>query len=145
MKWKQTQGWAETHSVNSLVSYPFSVEECFDSITYAKKNNLTIIPVGSCYTFGDMILNEGNIVLNTSGMNRILSWDKLTGIIVVEPGVKVADILLISLPENWVLSSIPGGLEITIAGAVSNNVHGKDSWKVGNFGDRIISLKLLTS
>ena len=145
IKWQEVKGWAETHSVRSLVSYPLSKTDCVELSKYAKENSLTILPVGSSYTFGDMILNKDNMILNTCRMNKILSWDNTSGIMIVEPGVKVADVLGISLIENWTLCSIPGGLEVTIAGAVSNNIHGKDSWKVGNFGDHVIKMKLLTS
>ena len=32
---------------------------------------------------------------------------------------------------------------MTVGGAISNNVHGKDAWKSGNFGYQICSFKLL--
>ena len=58
IKWQEVKGWAETHSVRSLVSYPLSKTDCVELSKYAKENSLTILPVGSSYTFGDMILNK---------------------------------------------------------------------------------------
>ncbi|MFC1558371.1 FAD-binding protein [candidate division KSB1 bacterium] len=145
LKWEMLQGWAETHKTKSLVAYPTSVEECREVIKYAQKRGLTICPRGSGYTFGDMTLNSNNIILNTSQMNQIISWDEKTGKIVIQPGVMFSDILAKGLADNWALNSCPGGLSVTIGGAISNNVHGKDSWKNGNFGDQVSNIKLLTS
>jgi len=34
-------------------------------------------------------------------------------------------------------------MDVTIAGAISNNVHGKDAWKNGNFGSQVSSIELM--
>ena len=43
------------------------------------------------------------------------------------------------------MPSCPGGGDVSVGGAVSNNVHGKDSFKNGNFGKNIKSIKILKS
>ena len=141
----KVQAYAETRTTESLVAYPTSIEECLEVLEFSKKNGLSICPRGSGYTYGDMILNDRQIISDTSHMNKVLSWNENTGQIVVQAGVKLSDIFLITLQSNWALGSCPGGMGVTVGGAVSNNVHGKDSWKVGNFGDQVVSLKLLTS
>ncbi len=145
IKWELLQGWAETHTTKSQVAYPASTDNCLEMIEFGGKNSMFIIPRGGGYTFGDMFLNDGHIVIDTCLMDKIISFDKNTGQIVVQPGVRLSSLLKTALPNNWALFSCPGGMDVTIAGAVSNNVHGKDSWKVGNFGDFVISMKILTS
>ena len=76
-------------------------------------------------------------------MREIVSWNREKGIMVVQPGTTFAQIFNISLLNNWTLASCPGSSEITIGGSVSNNVHGKDSYKNGNFGNQVLELKLL--
>tara|TARA_A100001037_G_C15147119_1_gene636850 strand:+ start:1548 stop:2936 length:1389 start_codon:yes stop_codon:yes gene_type:complete len=127
-----------------LVAYPKSIEELKEVLTFAKNNQKTICNRASGYSYGDMILNTNEIVLNLSRMDRILSWNRETGEMIVEPGAKFSDIFTKSLPDNWTLSACPGG-DITVGGAVSNNVHGKDSWKSGNFGALVKDMKLLLS
>lgn len=140
-----SRAFSETITTSSFVAYPTTIDGCLNIIDFCKKNGLSICPRGGGFTYGDMILNDGHVILNTLRMNDIMKWDANTGQIVVGPGVTFTDIFKRTLSDNWVLSSCPGGMGVTIGGAISNNVHGKDSWKNGNFGDQVISLKLLTS
>ena len=145
LRWETLQGYSETVQSNGMVAYPTSVEECRNVIKFAKKHALTICPRARGFSYGDMILNENNIVINMSRMNKVLEWDSASGLVVVEPGVCFSEIFKMTLMHNWALASCPGGMEVTIGGAISNNVHGKDSWKNGNFGDQVTQLKLLTA
>ena len=145
IKREVSMAFSETITTTSLVAYPKTIDDCLKIIDFSKKNGLSICPRGSGYTYGDMILNSGQIILNTSRMNNIIEWNEGTGRIVVEPGVRFSDVLQKTLLSNWVLCSCPGGMGITMSGAISNNVHAKDSWRNGNFGDQVISLKLLIS
>ena len=63
-KWEPIKAWGETHKIKSLVFEPSNINDCKVCIDYAKKHSLTIIPTGSKYTFGDMILNSDNISLS---------------------------------------------------------------------------------
>ena len=145
LKLETLQGYSETRQSEALVAYPKSAQECQDVLDFSKKNSLTICPRAGGFSYGDMILNEDHIVINLSRMNKVKKWDADTGLIVVEPGACFADLFKITLIHNWTLSSCPGGMGVSIGGAISNNVHGKDSWKEGNFGDQIRQLKLLTA
>jgi len=145
IKWETVQAYAETRKTRSLVACPASIEECIELLMFSKNQGLSICPRGGGFTLGDMILNDGQVILNLSRMNKILRWDEKTGQMIVEPGVQFMDIFQIGLLYNWTLNSCPGGMGVTIGGAISNNVHGKDSWKFGNFGDQVLEFKLLTS
>jgi len=137
--------YTESISTSSLVAYPSSVHECQELINFSKSRGLTICPRGSGQSFADMILNNGHVVLKLGRMNKVLQWDRDGGQMVVEPGVTMAQILTKALPFNWVIPACPGNPEVTVGGAISNNVHGKDAWGNGNFGSQVISLKLLIS
>lgn len=143
MRWESVQAFAGTSRTKSLVVYPHSIEECRAVIAHAKKEKRTVCPRGSGYTYGDMILNHGHLILNTSRMRRVIEWDPESGRMVVEPGVRFSDVFGLGLLTNWTLGACPGGMAVTIGGALSNNVHGKDSWKCGNFGDQVVECKLL--
>ena len=143
LNWEQVQSYSFTRNTLSLVAYPHNLHECLDVINYAVKNNYTICPRGQGYSYGDMILNDRQIILNTSGMNKIFNWDSTTGVLICEPGVRLADVFDLTLPDQWYLPSCPGGMNVTIAGAVANNIHGKDSFKNGNFGNWVTELHLL--
>ena len=136
--------FTENIKSTSFVACPGSLEDCEEALSYAKEKKMTICSRGGGYSYGDMILNSNEMVLRFSEMNKILSWDPDSGLIIVEPGVKFSNIFEKSLPDNWTLSACPGG-DITVGGAVSNNVHGKDSWRTGNFGSLVKSFKFLLS
>ena len=91
-EWADVHGWAETQKERALVAYPVTVDECISVIEFSKKEGMTICPRGGGYTFGDMILNCDQVILDLSRMNKILNWDKESGIIVVQPGVRFSNI-----------------------------------------------------
>lgn len=138
-------GFSETTFSHSSVFRPSGIDQCMEGLNYCRSKQMTICSRGSGYTYGDMILNDKNAIFDFRKMNNILRWDHSTGQITVEPGVTFADILLESLLADWTLPSIPGGMKVTVGGAISNNVHAKDSWKNGNFGKNVISMKILLS
>ena len=78
-------------------------------------------------------------------MNNIISYDEEQNILSVDAGIQLKDILKFSIPKNLILASIPGGLEITIGGAIANNVHGKDCFKNGYFENNVISMEVINS
>ena len=138
-------GYSETKKSKALVANPESIENCISIIKYSIKHHVSICPRGGGFTYYDMILNDDNLILDVTKMNKILDWSRDSGQITVQPGVTFADIFLTCLKDNWTLNSCPGGMLVTVGGAISNNVHGKDAWKYGNFGNQIIKLKLLTA
>lgn len=109
----------------------------------AKTRGLTICPRGTGLSYADMILNDGQMILDLTRMSGPVEWDHATGRMTAPPGTRLADVLNISLPDRWVPNSCPGGMEVTLGGAISNNIHGKDAWRTGNFGDQVVAFKLL--
>ena len=140
---KKISGYAETNSIESFVAEPKNIVDCKKIINIAIQDNLNLCCKGSGLSYGDMITNQDNIIIDLSRMNNITSWDSKNGVIVLEPGVTFSQVLLISLKNNWTLSSCPGSMDITIGGAISNNVHGKDSFSFGNFGKQVLEMKIL--
>lgn len=104
-------------------------------------NNEKFIARGHGCSFGDQAILNSGIVLDTNNLKEI-KW--ITDeIISVESGVELRELLSELLPRNKTLVGIPGGLQITIGGAISNNIHGKDHWKNGNFSENILSITFI--
>lgn len=92
-------------------------------------------------SYGDCNLNTNTVITDT--LNKILTFDKHTGIIECEAGVLFSDILNLIIPEQWFLPVTPGTKFITVGGAIAADVHGKNHHKVGCFSEFVEHLELL--
>ena len=78
-------------------------------------------------------------------MRRILSFDPHSGVIEAEGGVSIAEIWRHTLPHGWWPAVVPGTMFPTMGGCVAMNIHGKNCFKVGPFGDHVLELDLVTA
>jgi decaprenylphospho-beta-D-ribofuranose 2-oxidase len=74
-----------------------------------------------------------------------LSFDASNGNIGVECGVQSGPLSAMLLDNGRYLTGAAGSLTNTIAGDISSNVNGKDSWKFGNYSSNVKSFDLLTT
>ncbi len=102
-----------------------------------------------CYglgrSYGDSCLNDKGILIDTSYLGRYISFDDQRGILRCEAGVSLADILKLIVPRGWFLPVTPGTKFVTVAGAIANDVHGKNHHRSGNFGCHVTCFELLRS
>ncbi len=143
-RWESVSPLVGTQPTESLVAYPTTVGQCREAIDYCRTQGMTLCPRGSRHSYGDMVLNAAQMLLDTRGMNKVIGFDAETGRMVVEPGVQIIDVFKEAHPQLFTLRASPSEGTITVAGAICNNVNGKDSWKAGNFGDQVLGFKLLT-
>lgn len=109
----------------------------------ARAHGLSVIPRGAGHSYTDAALNTNGIVLDVTCMRRILAWDPQRGIMQVEPGVTVREMVYIALADGWWPAVTPSTAEATIGGCVAMNVTGKNAWKCGAFGEHLLSLTVL--
>jgi len=100
-----------------------------------------IVARGNGRAYGDAAIGKRYTVL-TSGLNRMRSFDPVTGLLTVESGVLLADILTAFVSRGFFLKVVPGTKFVTIGGAIAADVHGKNHHRDGGFGDHLESLKL---
>lgn len=104
-----------------------------------------LLPYGNGRSYGDSCLNDGGVVLDCRGLDRIIDFDSATGILRCEAGVLLGDIIARALPEGWFLPVTPGTRFVTVGGAIANDVHGKNHHVAGTFGAHVRSFELLRS
>ena len=103
----------------------------------------SVIARGAGRSYGDAALNwEG--VISFERLNKIISFDKVHGIIVAQAGVILKDILDVAIPAGWFLPVIPGTKYVTLGGAFASNVHGKNAFRMGEFAKHVFAVKLRT-
>ena len=105
----------------------------------------SLLPYGNGRSYGDSCLNDGGALLDMRGLDRLLSFDRSTGVLRCEAGVLLAEILALVVPMGWFLPVTPGTRFVTIGGAIANDVHGKNHHRTGTFGQHVLRLALRRS
>ncbi|MGB5133388.1 MAG: FAD-binding oxidoreductase, partial [Steroidobacteraceae bacterium] len=100
---------------------------------------------GNGRSYSDVCLNEGGCPLDTRALDRFISFDRHTGRLCCEAGVLLADIVRLAVPQGWFLPVTPGTLQVTVGGAIANDVHGKNHHVAGSFGRHVLKLALRRS
>jgi hypothetical protein len=100
---------------------------------------------GNGRSYGDSCLNNGGIALKTRHLDRFIDFDCNTGVLSCEAGVLLSEVLDLVVPHGWFLPVTPGTRFVTIGGAISNDVHGKNHHVAGTFGCYVRKFELLRS
>lgn len=98
---------------------------------------------GNGRSYGDVCLNDGGALIRTRGLHKFISFNSETGTLICEAGVLLSEILSLVVPQGWFLKVTPGTRFVTVGGAICNDVHGKNHFKNGSFGNHVISFELL--
>ena len=75
--------------------------------------------------------------------NRFLNFDNKKGLVTVEAGILLKDIIEILLPKGWFPPVTPGTKYVTIGGMVAADVHGKNHYKYGTFSKYIEWIEII--
>lgn len=140
---EQTQGWGGVSHGVSYVHRPSTVEALHHLFRLAAEQDVTIGFRGGNNSYGDAAMNDEQMLIDLSRMNRILAWNPTNGRIQVEPGVTLQRLWEYVLADGWWIPVATGTMKVTVGGAASMNVHGKNAWKLGTFGDHIYEFDLM--
>jgi len=77
-------------------------------------------------------------------LDRMRAFDSVNGLLTVEAGVTLEEIINVLLPRGWFAPAVPGTRFVTVGGMVAADVHGKNHHRTGGFGAHVASLALLT-
>ena len=94
--------------------------------------------------YGDASLPPAgdHTVAATPLADRLLSFDRDTGIVRVEAGFPLMRLNRLSLPHGWFTPVTPGTHYVTVGGMVASDIHGKNHHAAGCFGEHVRSLKM---
>jgi len=108
--------------------------------TVISKHN-ELIPYGNGRSYGDSALSEN--IINVKPYNYFLNFDEAKGVIHVQSGVLLSEILNTIVPKGWFLKITPGTKLITIGGAIASDVHGKNHHLEGCFSECVEEFSLI--
>jgi decaprenylphospho-beta-D-ribofuranose 2-oxidase len=100
---------------------------------------------GAGRSYGDASLNKDHTVILTARLNRFLAFDKVKGLLTVEAGVTLQEILEVIVKHGWFLPVTPGTQFVTVGGCVACDVHGKNHHREGGWGNYVAAIELITA
>jgi decaprenylphospho-beta-D-ribofuranose 2-oxidase len=104
---------------------------------------MTVCARGAGRGYGDIALNDGQALLDMSGMDRILDFDEDKAQITVEAGTRLIDIYQMVHHKLLMLPGSPTESHSSVAGAICANVNGKDAWRHGSIAHQVVRMRLL--
>lgn len=121
----------------SYVYRPSTLDRLEAILASAHSHGVSVSMRGGGRSYGDAALNAENVLIDTSRMDRILDWNPDEGVITVEPGVTIARLWRYVLGDGWWPAVVPGTMYPTVGGCLAMNIHGKNNWKAGTFGEHV--------
>ena len=132
-------GWGRFPSFESARIVPRTLAEAQRSTALEDG----IIPRGNGRAYGDAAIGAVR-TLDLTGLNRICAFDISRGLLTVEAGVLLADIIATFGPRGFFPAVVPGTRFVTVGGAIAADVHGKNHHRDGGFGDHVERFVLAT-
>ncbi|MFJ8336737.1 FAD-dependent oxidoreductase [Streptomyces sp. NPDC094437] len=129
--------WNRVHRYRQRV---LDIERGLDSLPDSAGS---VLPRGFGHSYGDSCLNAGNTLLDTRGLNRVLSFDPHTGVLHCEAGVTIGEVQRHASPHGWRLAVSPSTGLASVAGCVAHDAHGRNHPRAGSFGHHLLEIELL--
>lgn len=98
--------------------------------------------LGRSYGDASLPAADGMTVAGSPLADRILSFDRTTGVLRAEAGLPLWRLNRLFLAQNWFTPVSPGTHFVTLGGMVAADVHGKMHHVDGCFGEHVLSLRL---
>ena len=142
-KRSNTLSWGRVHRTPQRAAAPRYREDLPRII--ASRPVASVLPVGLRRSYGDSVLNSEGGLVEVTGLDRFISFDKATGVLRAEAGVSLNDIMQLVVPLGYFVPVTPGTRFVTLGGAIANDVHGKNHHRSGCFGCHVHRLSLVRS
>ncbi|MEO1536608.1 MAG: FAD-binding oxidoreductase [Pseudomonadota bacterium] len=141
MRWKTVEytGWGRVHRATSELARP-ERSSAVEAITRQEPAPA----LGKLRSYGDACLNSDGRAIDMTRLDRILSFDPESGLVHVEAGCQIGQLLKIFAPKGWLPPVMPGTGFATVGGGIAMDVHGKNHHGSGTFGQHITELTLMT-
>jgi FAD/FMN-containing dehydrogenase len=108
--------------------FKFNKEKTLEQII---SDNSDLIPYGNGRSYGDSALSTN--IINVKPYNYFIDFNEESGLLHIQAGVLLSEILEHYVPRGWFLKVTPGTKLITVGGAIASDVHGKNHHVEGCF------------
>jgi len=132
----EVSGWGNIKKTNSnQINYDGNLN------WKSAKKGWTHIPRGAGMSYGDMATNDHFNIIQIV-MEKNIAVDESKEILTATANCTIEDVLNYIIPKNFILPVVPGSRLITLGGAASNDVHGKNHIHQGTFGDHVTEFEI---
>ena len=121
----------------------FTPKNLDELVNFIKKSNPSSILVrGLGRSYGDAAQLGGQNIINLENFKKI-KLNTSNSILTVGGGATLREIIKEIVPKGFFLPVVPGTSNITVGGSVASDVHGKNHYQDGSFGNHIIKISLI--
>lgn len=136
-------GWGRTAPTSANVLHTSDIDVLAHTVAEAGERGVIARGLGRSY--GDPAQNAGGIVIDITALNQIHSIDPDEAQVVVDSGVSLDALMRAALPHGLWVPVLPGTRQVTVGGAIANDIHGKNHHSAGSFGSHVTHVDLLTA
>ena len=129
-------GWGNYPKIKAHLDF-FTDQSSLSTLITQKQ---PVIATGNHRSYGDSALNDQ--MISTLKYAFFRCFDTKTGLLTVQAGALLSDIIDVFVPRGWFLKITPGTKWITIGGAIASDVHGKNHHIEGCFSQSVASFKI---
>ncbi len=125
----------------ACIVWPRDAKDIAAVVKYARKNDIAVIARGAGSGVAGEAIGSGIIIDVTRYMNKILSFDAGTGVVVCQPGVVLDDLNNYLADFDVKIGPDPSSSNrAVIGGVVANNATGAHSLEYGYIADHVESI-----
>ncbi|MDC3232481.1 FAD-binding oxidoreductase [Prochlorococcus sp. AH-716-A09] len=133
-------GWGLNKWAKVNIFTPKNFNELVYFIKRSTSSSILVRGLGRSY--GDAANLDGQNVINLENFKKI-KLNSPNSTLTAGGGATLREIIKEIVPKGFFLPVVPGTSNITIGGAVASDVHGKNHYQDGSFGDHILKISLI--
>ncbi len=100
-----------------------------------------LIPYGNGRSYGDSALSSN--IIDVRPKDYFIDFDEESGLLHIQAGVLLSEILESFVPRGWFLKVTPGTKLITVGGAIASDIHGKNHHVGGCFSECVQEFSIM--
>jgi decaprenylphospho-beta-D-ribofuranose 2-oxidase len=146
-------GWSRTTPIEGHVLATPDVEVIARAVAQVADANADkpsylrrgVIARGLGRSYNESAQNVGGLTIDMTQLKRVHAIDDITGIVDLDAGVSLDDLMAVALPFGLWVPVLPGTRQVTVGGAIAHDIHGKNHHSAGTFGQHVREITLLVA